>query len=185
MLTTKTRTGLTEKNVLSREKYVNIFALLDLALHKPMRQAHLEEKLVLSSKKYGKESYFTGTYSVLLPFYTKVDTFWGLAFPENKFQSKHGLRRALTRLKKLDLIESYKPKHQKRCYSSLRLTDKGEILWTKFLIQKHVDGIDDRELLDKINIYVWDRIGDLRREGKQGGLSVIEYIRLKKDIEKK
>jgi len=69
--------------------------------------------------------------------------------PENfKFDSENGLKRAIERLKDLNLIESKKPK---KGYHYLGLTDKGQILTLKDSIKENLEYIDNASLLFQLN----------------------------------
>lgn len=151
--TTK-RTGLTEEKVLQKEKYRNILFLLYLSsVSIPMRQVNLIQKIVVPSKKPFKEEY---TRNLFFEKLISTETNLGYINLENKFDSKYGLRRALTRLKKLELVISFKPKFTKskgKKYSCLNLTDKGRCAWLKYTINKILDEIDDYEILLSISDY--------------------------------
>lgn len=153
MQTTKRkRTGLTVDNVFQREKYVNIMNLLNLAdsAKKPMRFSHLEERLVRSSKNYGKERFFTDGHAHEISKYSKRSEL----FPENIFDSKYGLRRALNRLKKLGLITSYKPENKKHTYYCLKLTEEGDRRRLKYIIIGSINEIHNMDILYDLHVDV-------------------------------
>lgn len=167
MVEKRKRTGLTEKNILEKEKYRNIMAWLFLSIIKtPIREAHLvnvlvENKQIKSSlpiKPLGREYKLS---EFLKEKWIPLRIRFGELVPENKFKSKYGLRRALERLKKLGLIISYKPKKSKRGYSCLKLTDKGADMYIRWLIKNRVDmlnGADVADLLRIINVKVLNEL---------------------------
>ena len=96
----------------------------------------------------------------------------GFIHHKMKFESKYGLRRALKRLKDLDLITSVKPKIG---YSYLVLTDKCLILYLKWNIKYMVDTFIDtpKELMD-INNYVMvksynEKVNNIKKENSLSG----------------
>jgi len=149
---TTERIGLTIEKVLQKEKYRNILFLLYLSsANRPIRQVHLIQKIVVPHKKPIKEEYQR---NLLLEKIITTETSLGYINLENKFNSKYGLRRALTRLKKLELIISYKPMgFNVLKFSHLKLTEKGRCVWLKYTITRILNEINDYQILLDISDY--------------------------------
>lgn len=118
------------------------FVSTDIKLLEDFEKVYEKEMITKEELEYAKKKYSE-----------RHEKYKKAAF--EKFESVYALRRALQRLKKLGLIISVKPN---KGYSYLVLTDKGFILYYKYLIKHGIENINNVTLLLQINLIVLEAI---------------------------